>query len=329
MKRALITALAGLAVLSSGFLCLSCSERMDSITVAYSPFESTALLWIAEDRGLFTRNGLKTTLRKYDTGAGSLDGMLKGEADIALGSTEFPVVGRVFRKEKIRVIGSIDKSQFVYLVGRKDRGIEKASDLKGKRVGTTLGTIAEFHLGRFLELNGMHMQDIILVDVKIPAEWVNAVVKGDIDAIATAQPYAESAKERLGANGVFWPAQSSQAQYGLICSTDEWVKKHPELIRRLLESLSRAEEYAIRNPAEAGTIIQKRLNLDAAYMKTVWSQNQYSLSLEQSLVVAMEDEARWMIKNNLTTQKTVPDFADYIYVDGLKAVRPEAVNIIR
>jgi NitT/TauT family transport system substrate-binding protein len=43
----------------------------------------------------------------------------------------------------------------------------------------------------------------------------------------------------------------------------------------------------------------------------------------------MEDEARWMIKNNLTTEKTVPDFLDYIYVDGLEAVKPEVVSIVR
>ena len=43
----------------------------------------------------------------------------------------------------------------------------------------------------------------------------------------------------------------------------------------------------------------------------------------------MEDEARWMITNNLTTEKQVPNFLDYIYEDGLKAVKPEAVNIIR
>lgn len=43
----------------------------------------------------------------------------------------------------------------------------------------------------------------------------------------------------------------------------------------------------------------------------------------------MEDEARWMIKNNLTSEKQVPDCMNYVYVDGLKAVKPEAVNIIR
>ena len=75
--------------------------------------------------------------------------------------------------------------------------------------------------------------------------------------------------------------------------------------------------------------MQKRLKLDDAYTATVWSQNQFSLSLDQSLIAAMEDEARWMIKNKLTNEKKVPDFLDYIYEDGLKAIKPEAVSIIR
>ena len=305
------------------------SGKMESITIGYSPFESTALLWIAQDQHFLSRNGLKVTLRKYDTGVGSLDGMLNGETDITVGTTEFPLVGRAFQKARIRTIGSIDKSEFVYLIGRKDRGIEKVSDLRGKKVGTTLRTIAEFHLGRFLELHGLNMGDITLVDVKTPAEWVNAVVKGDIDAIATAQPYASLAKERLGANAIFWPAQSSQLQYGLISSTEEWIAKHSESVRRLLRSLVQAEEYAIRNPPEAKAIVQKALNLKASYMETVWSQNQFVLSLDQDLILAMEDEARWMIKNNLTKEKQVPNFLAYISEDGLKAIKPGAVNIIR
>jgi NitT/TauT family transport system substrate-binding protein len=305
------------------------SGKMESIPIGYSPFESTALLWIAEDQHFFSRNGLNVTLRKYDTGVGSLDGMLNGEANIAVGATEYPMVGRVFQKARIRTIGNIDKIEFIYLVGRKDRGIQKVSDLKGKKVGTTLRTIAHFYLGRFLNLHGMNMQDITLIDVKTPAEWMNAVVNGDIDAIATAQPYAYLAKDRLGANAVAWPAQGGQPLFALIISTDEWITKHPELVTRFLKSLAQAEEYLIRHPSESKTILQKKLNLDAAYIETVWSQNQYSLSLDQSLIAAMEDEARWMIRHNLTSEKQIPDFMNYIYVDGLKAIKPEAVNILR
>ena len=36
-----------------------------------------------------------------------------------------------------------------------------------------------------------------------------------------------------------------------------------------------------------------------------------------------------MIKNKPTKEKNVSNFLDYIYEDGLKAVKPEAVNVIR
>jgi NitT/TauT family transport system substrate-binding protein len=302
---------------------------MEPITVAYSPFESTALLWIAEDQGFLTRNGLHITLRKYDSGVGALDGMVNGEADLAIGANEFPLVGRAFEQAKIRTIGTIARSEFIYLVGRKDGGIEAVSDLKGKRVGTTFRTIAEFHLGRFLELHGLSLEDVILIDVRTPEEWVDLVSNGEIDAIATAQPYANQARDKLGDNAVMWPAQSHQPLYTQVIAADDWIAGHPELVSKFLKSLLQAEEYAIRNPAEAKAIVQESLGLDSAYMETVWSQNQFSLSLDQSLILAMEDEARWMITNGLTAETELPDFLDYIYADGMEAVKPDAVNIIR
>jgi NitT/TauT family transport system substrate-binding protein len=305
------------------------SGKIESITIGYAPFESAALYYIAEDQHFFSKNGLNVTSRKYATGAAALGGILNGEADIAVGISEFPIVGSAFRKEDIRIMGSIDRADFIHLVGRKDRGIEKVSDLRGKRVGTTFGTVAHFHLGRLLNLHGMSLQDLTLVDVRTPEEWVSAVANGDIDAIVTAQPYAGLAKDRLGANAVVWPAQSGQPVQGLIIAPKEWITKHPELAERVLNALARAEEYLFRHPDGAKAALQKRLNLNPAYVETVWSQNQFSLSLDQALIMTMEDEARWMIANKLTGEKQIPDLMDYVYEDGLKAVKPGAVSVIR
>jgi len=329
MKLFLITTFTVLGILTFGVSCSSSVRTKETITVAHAPFESTALLSIAQDQQFFSQNGLIVTTKKYDTGVGALEGMVRGDADIAEGTAEFPMVRSAFNKEKIRVIGSIDRAEVIYLIGRKDHGIAQVADLKGKKVATAVGTIAEFYLGRFLILNGMNMQDITLVDLATPAEWVNAIVNGDVDAIAIAQPHAGLIQKELGANAVAWSAQSNQPLYTLMIAGDDWITQHPETIRRFLKSLAQAEEYLIRNPAEAKSIVQQQLNLDSGYMETVWSQNQFSLFLDQSLVLAMEDEARWMIDNQLTPETQVPDFLDYIYEDGLKAVKPQAVNILR
>ena len=323
------TLLAGVAILVGPWSCRGgYSGKVESITIACPRLESSALIWIAEGQHFFILNGLNVTFHEPDTGLASLNELFKGEADIA-GTSEFPVVGKALNRERILTIGCIDKADYMFLVGRKDRGIEKVSDLKGKRVRTLPGTILDFYLGRFLNLNGMNMRDIILVDVKTSGESASAIINGSIDAVVVAEPYASSIKDSLGANAVVWGVQSSQSLYGLMVSTEEWIRRHPDLVTRFLNSLSQAEDYLLRNPTEAKAIVQKRLNVDVAFVQAAWSRNQFSLSLDQALIAAMEDEARWMISNSLTPEKQVPDFLNYFYVDGLKAVKPGVVSIIR
>jgi len=336
MKRPLLT-LALIAVIVLGGACLwyqSASSRFDQgptepITVAFSPFESTALFWIAADQGFFNRHGLDITLRHFDSGAAALDSVMNGDADLCVGTTEYPLVRQAFANASVRTLAVIDKGDFIYLVGRKDRGIRSVQDLRGKRVGTTIGTISEFHLVRYLNLHNMTLKDITLVDLATPAEWVNATADGDIDAIATAQPYANEARDRLGENAVIWPIQSDQPLFALVVAGDLWIERHPDTARRFLQSLADAEKYLTTHPsAESRAIVQRRLNLKPEYMDTVWQQNRFSLSLDRSLIAAMEDEGRWMIANRLTNATAVPDFRKYIDITGLKQVMPDAVTIL-
>ncbi len=326
-----ITILLILVLTLTSFFYISSQQntgKFESIVVAYSPFESTALFLVAEEQGFFEQNALNVTVRNYDSGAEALGGVLNGEADIAIGTTEFPLVIRALNQEDIQTLGSISKSNFIYLVGRTDRGIVKPSDLRGKSIGTTVGTIADYFLGRFLILNGINRQDVTIVDLKTPIEWSNAVVNGSVDAVATAQPYADLARDGLGSNAVFWSIHSNQPLYAQAIATSEWITANPELCRRFLKSLYQAEEFVIDHPAEAKAIVKQAINFSDSYIEVVWSQNQFFLSLDHSLILAMESEARWLIGSNLTSQSLVPDFYDNIYLEGLVSVKPRSVNII-
>jgi NitT/TauT family transport system substrate-binding protein len=96
-----------------------------------------------------------------------------------------------------------------------------------------------------------------------------------------------------------------------------------------MRSMAQAENDIVRHPDQAKAIVGKRMNFDPTYTEMIWPRYQFALSLEQSLITAMEDEARWMINNKLTAEKKVPNFLRNIREEGLKAVKPEAVSIIR
>jgi ABC-type nitrate/sulfonate/bicarbonate transport systems, periplasmic components len=299
----------------------------EPLVVAYSPYEAGALFWIARDQRYFEEQGLNLTLKRYDSGAASLQGLVEGDVDLSVGVSEFPLVRQAFQNARVRTLGNIDKGEFIYLVADRDR-VGTISNLKGKRVGTALGTIAEFHLGRFLSLHGMTIQDITLIDTKTPTEWMSAAAEGEIDAVSTAQPFADAARDRLGDRAIVWSVQSNQPVFSLILARDEWIADHPDKAVGLLRAFEQAEAYAARYPLESRAIVQRELDLDAGYMDSVWRQNQFSLTLDQSLIIAMEDEARWMIRNHLTDATEIPDFRTYVYTEALETIKPGAVKII-
>jgi NitT/TauT family transport system substrate-binding protein len=253
--------------------------------------------------------------------------MLKDEIDVSF-AAEYVLVGKAFNKDEIKAIASINEADFAYIIGRKDRGIQSISDLKGKKIGVARGTVLEFYLGRFLQLHGLSPEDVIMVDVAL-SKSADSIVSGESDALISFKPYTDLAQHELGDDVVVWPAQNSQALYALIICRDQWINQDPGRVERLLKALSAAEDFITQHPQEAKDITKRQLGFSDTYMDTVWPKQQYSLSLDQSLVTAMEDEARWMISNNLTAETQVPDFLRYIYVDGLNEVKPAAVNIIR
>ncbi|MBI5583939.1 MAG: NrtA/SsuA/CpmA family ABC transporter substrate-binding protein [Deltaproteobacteria bacterium] len=300
--------------------------KVEIVTIGVPPLEQNALLYIADQKKFFADHGLRIVIKDYDSGVKAVGALLKEEVDLAE-TAEFPFVQAAFQKEKIRIIACNDKFENDYIVARKDRGISKISDLKGKRIGLTLKTINEFYLGRFLALNGLNIRDVIHVDLA-PAQYLKALTGGEVEAIIAWQPYVDRIRKEVG-GVVVWPGQSSQPAFGLLVGRQDWLIQHAVTVKHFLKSLAQAEEYLQRHPDEAKAIVQKRLNYDDAYLASVWPLHRFRLSLDQTLIVAMKDEAQWMINNNLIGETQIPDLGGFLHTDSLQAVRPEAVTIIR
>ena len=223
--------ISAILILSFSFGC-SHSGKTEPITISTIPYEKSALIYIAEARKYFASNGLDIKIKDYETGVAAVDAIIKGDAEIAACS-EFVVVGKIQTGEKIAVISSIGETQDDYIMVRADRGINKASDLKGKKIGLVRKTAAEFYLGRFLDLHGMNMRQLRIVDIKA-TEFEEAIMSGDFDAIVTWQPYAFQLKRKLGNKIALWPVQSSQLMYWNIVGTRDWLSTHREKVKRVL-----------------------------------------------------------------------------------------------
>jgi NitT/TauT family transport system substrate-binding protein len=151
-------------------------------------------------------------------------------------------------------------------------------------------------------------RDVTLVNGTL---GIGALVRGDIDAAMTIPPVLGGVQSKLGDNAMSWPAQNDQPFFSLVLGEREWIAQHPDVVERFLAAMSEAEDYIAEHPTEAKALLKRRLKFSDADIERVWAQNDFSLSLDQSLIVAME-AGRWMIKNGLTSAKGVPDFVDRV-----------------
>jgi len=165
-----------------------------------------------------------------------------------------------------------------------------------------------------------------------PGEMVEAIVNEDnedVDAICAWEPNVLNAAKSIGDNATILPSDVGyEATFNLIAMND-YIENNPELIRNVIKALVKAEEFASNNQGESIDIIASRLETDREDIDKLWDDYRFKISLRQSLIVTLEDVARWSMQNNFTDKTEVPNYLDYIYMDALEEVKPEAIGIIR
>jgi NitT/TauT family transport system substrate-binding protein len=318
-----------LAVLAVVFFPLSPSPPVpkEPLTIASGTLDSSVLTLVANEKGYFSEQGLNVTTRVYPAGAYAMKELVSGNADFAYAS-EFAGVSNSFQYPDLRIIAITAKSDAIELVARNDRGITKPSDLKGKTIAFTNGTSAEFFFSRYLTQNGMDINDITVRHLG-PADTVKSVVSGDSDAAVVWNPYEYQIEQQLSWNVAVWSVQGGQEYYWITYTRADIIRTRPEMIRRYLRALDDAEIFVTSHQPEAKKILGQRLNMTDEYIDYSWGKNRFMLSLDQGLIIAMEDEARWMAGKNMTGGKAPPSYLDMIYQDAMREVKPSAVTVIR
>ena len=183
-----------------------------SLTIGTPALETNALIYIAADMGYFERNGLKVTIKEYDSGGAAVSGLMRNEIDLAIAS-EFVMVNNLLQQHEIRTFGSIDRFENMFVIARKDRKIGKVADLKRRTIGVPLGTIAAFYLGRYLTLHGLGPADVTILNVR-PDHSDDALAAGDVDAVVTWHPHLDRIMARYG-DGVSRMANPEQPAHVL------------------------------------------------------------------------------------------------------------------
>jgi NitT/TauT family transport system substrate-binding protein len=304
------------------------AESNQKITFAYTYQPQSTLAHVATSKGYFKEEGLEVQPLMRSFGKEALQALLENKAEFAT-VAETPVMFSGLKGDKIFVVANIEASTTNNaIVARRAAGIKTPGDLKGKRVGFTAGTTSDFFLDSFLTANGLTRQDIQPVALK-PDEMQEAMTAKNIDAVSTWNYPLTLIAQKLGSDGIVFYDRQIYTETFNIAAQQDFVKANPETVKSFLRALLKAETFVSKNPDEAQAIMAAATKIDKSLIRDVWNAFNYRVVLDQKLLLTLEDEARWAIKNKHTDKTVMPDYASYIHSDSLRAVRPEAVSTSR
>lgn len=314
--------LAAIAFRDSGPLAQRTPDRLESLRLGAYDGDVGALQWIAHDKGFFRQAGLDVTILGYPSGNHAVNAMRAGEVDVAT-AADLVVAKRSFDEPDLRILADICRYWNKGLIGRRDRGIAAPADLKGKRIAVPATSSAEHNLIVFLALQGLSPDDVTIMDLP-PAKLVEAIAAGTVDAALVWQPHVLAIERRLGDNAVTLMDGGTEAHLLLVTSS-AYLPDHADTMTRLMRAMLMAERWVAANPKDAKAYLVSRFALEPDYVELLWPRMQFTVSLPQEILAAMDNSARWIAKG--TGRQAIPDFSETIHAAPLSSVAPSMVHV--
>jgi NitT/TauT family transport system substrate-binding protein len=254
-KRLLTAIMCAVSVIGGVAACTSSEASDTKITIGFSAWPGWFPLQVAQEKGLFAKNGVNVELKYFDSYTDSLNALSTGAIDAnsqTLNDTLASVSGGA---KEIIVLVNDNSTGNDKIIARE--GITGIADLKGKKVAVEQGTVDHYLL--LLALAGAKLgpNDIDLVPLATDAAAA-AFAGGQVDAVGAFAPFTTTALQRKGSKAIATSAEFPGAIPDHLVVKPSVVKDRAKDVQAIVNTWFETLRWIKDNKDEAVRIMAKR-----------------------------------------------------------------------
>jgi sulfonate transport system substrate-binding protein len=242
-RRWLFAAAVSAACLASS--ALHAADKPREIRIDWATYNPVSM--VLKDKGWlekeFAKDGISVRWVQSLGSNKALEFLNAGSIDFGSTAGSAALVAKI-NGNPIKSIYVYSRPEWTALVVRRDSPIATVADLKGKRVAVTRGTDPHIFLVRALFDAGLSERDIRPVLLQHP-DGKTALIRGDVDAWAGLDPMMAQAEIEDGARLFFRKPDANT--WGILNVREEFLKEHPDLVRRVLAVYEEARKHSLAN----------------------------------------------------------------------------------
>ncbi|WLA82684.1 MULTISPECIES: aliphatic sulfonate ABC transporter substrate-binding protein [Bradyrhizobium] len=221
------------------------ADALKEIRIDWATYNPVSM--VLKQKGLlekeFAKDGINIVWVQSAGSNKALEFLNAGSIDLGSTAGSAALVAKI-NGNPIKSIYVYSRPEWTALVTTRDSKIASVADLKGKRVAVTRGTDPHIFLVRALLGAGLTEKDITPVLLQ-HADGKTALIRGDVDAWAGLDPMMAQAEVEDGAKLFYRKAEANT--WGILNVREEFLKAHPDIVRRVLATYEEARKYSLAN----------------------------------------------------------------------------------
>jgi ABC-type nitrate/sulfonate/bicarbonate transport system substrate-binding protein len=252
---------------------LATAPALNSLRIGYSRLSISLPIFVAQEHGLFTKNGINAQLERYEDGQLVGQALVEGKIDVG-GYLATPIsfngIQRTNRQLYFVTTQLEDqKHPISYLLRRKtpigqQPVIARIADLKGKKIGIFPTLTYKRGLESILKVNGVNPDDVTIQQTEAQLQ-PQLLANGAVDALYTIMSPAIAAIG-TGSGEVLAAGELAPSIFGepfpfaqfLIAKT--WADANADEAKRLVKALDEAILWIDAHPVEAKELYRTYLS---------------------------------------------------------------------
>ena len=266
---------------------------------------------VAERKGYFAEAGLEVEVIAPADPNDPPKLVAAGKADVAV-SYQPQLHVQVAEGLPLVRIGTLVATPLNSLVVLADGPVKSIADLKGRKVGFSVGGFEDVLLEAMLERHGLVRKDVELVNVNFSLS--PSLISGQVDAVIGAfRNFELNQMDIVGRPGrAFYVEEEGVPAYDELILVANRASLERPALRRLVDALERATQYLVNHPEEAWKLfIAADPKLDDELNRRAWRDTMPRFALRPGALDTARYErfARWMVERGMI--KSAPALSQY------------------
>ena len=235
-----------------------------------------------------TASGASVKWTEFPAGAPMLEAMNAGSIDFGYTGESPPIFAQAAGTPLVYVAYDPLSPKAEAIIVPKNSPIKTVAELKGKRVAFTKGSNTNYLVVKALEAAGLQYSDIKPAFLT-PADARAAFEGGNVDAWAIWDPYLAAAQEATGAR-ILTDATNLAPNRGYYLARKEFVEKYPDVLKVVLDEVSKVDKWAASNPTEVAKFLEPQLGIKASALEIAEKRREYGVLPLTDEVITKQQE---------------------------------------